>query len=464
MRIKLFLGSVLLLLFVAFSYAHTEPKAHQNFYYGFNYDPAHSALYNKGVALNQVDLMRQAVDQDFAQIKEIVGNDNTAVVKTFFSAYRPEHGDEFVNIPALAKKHGLKVLLGVFEFNNRDWTAGQVQTAIDAIKDYPDTIIGVVVGNEDVHGQHHSAMMGHIVQDITTIRNATQGIHLSMGFGTAQIGGHVDNMLRNQWNHQHVRAFFNAMDFVGVNIYAYYNGQHWGSGAQGSLVGEFNAIRQVLHQRAPNVKLVMGEEGWPSYSTGPSWVNTATIPAAQGYYAWWRERTNGQPIDIPNVPAGTPTTDNFSSFYFMFYDKVRGAHEADPYFGLRYISGEEKIAGQSPSIGLTLRLRNNLPNQPTSARNFIVFAVPKNPSWPANPRWKIHGTDADSIVNALAPGHSRHFKFTRDPERKMVDHFTVNLNIPAENYPVACTIDMDQLAHGRTILINYTPGARCGEA
>lgn len=51
-------------------------------------------------------------------------------------------------VPEIAKRHGLKVLLGIWVSNRRDRTEWQIKTGVALAKRFPDTIQAVIVGNE----------------------------------------------------------------------------------------------------------------------------------------------------------------------------------------------------------------------------------------------------------------------------------------------------------------------------
>jgi exo-beta-1,3-glucanase (GH17 family) len=450
MRFKLFLCSLMSIFLLSVAQA----KQLDTFYYGYNYDPSHSALYNKGVALHKVELMQQAVDNDFKQIKaEAVANNNqTGIIKTFFSSYKEEYGGT-VDIAAIAQKYGLKLLLGVHQFKqNRQWTEGQVKEALEQVKKYPQTIVGLVVGNEDVNdrdNQNHP-IMHFITKDVTDLKASLEklGIELPMGVGTAQIGEHIRLLLENRYdNNEDAKAFIDSMDFLGVNIYVYGKGIQWDqvnqpNQAQHEQIGEFNNIRSILAQKNPEVTLIMGEEGWPSATDPGGSSRNTSLDALKGYYAWWKERTTGEAM-VPRFP----NVKNFSSFYFGFFDKTSGPHPSDSHFGLAYIGGEMKeVVGDSPKIGVTVRLRNKIAQH----RNFVISACKGNTCWP------IHGRVEDSRINNLWMDDATTFKF----DRSIADRFTVNL---ASNYNLVCTIDPDQLVQGRRFLIIWSPQTRCGE-
>lgn len=51
-------------------------------------------------------------------------------------------------VPAIAERHGLKVLLGIWVSNRRDRTEWQIKTGVALAKRFPDTVQAVIVGNE----------------------------------------------------------------------------------------------------------------------------------------------------------------------------------------------------------------------------------------------------------------------------------------------------------------------------
>ena len=77
------------------------------------------------------------IDEDLAQLKQI-----TDCVRT----YSIDHGLD--QIPEIAKRHGMKVLQGLWLSNRPDRSRYQVETAIGLAKRFPDVIVAVIVGNE----------------------------------------------------------------------------------------------------------------------------------------------------------------------------------------------------------------------------------------------------------------------------------------------------------------------------
>jgi exo-beta-1,3-glucanase (GH17 family) len=150
---------------------------------GINYDPAHSKAFN--VAQNDyngpkgVAGMTAAINNDLMQIKNTL-KFNT--IKTYFSKYCNIPTGQCVPIAQLAAAAGLQILLGVYEFepppahdgchDNTDciaWTKSQIEQAITSANAPGSTVIGIVVGNEDMYdssGRDKADLQQRIVADI----------------------------------------------------------------------------------------------------------------------------------------------------------------------------------------------------------------------------------------------------------------------------------------------------------
>src|SRR5438034_4922186 len=77
------------------------------------------------------------IESDLAQLKQI-----TDCVRT----YSIDHGLD--QIAGVAKRHGMRVLQGLWLSNRPERSRKQVETAIALAKQFPDVIAAVVVGNE----------------------------------------------------------------------------------------------------------------------------------------------------------------------------------------------------------------------------------------------------------------------------------------------------------------------------
>ena len=77
------------------------------------------------------------IEEDLAQLKPF-----TDCVRT----YSVDHGLD--QIPEIAQRHGLKVMLGLWLSSLPDLSRKQIETAVALANRYPDVIQSVVVGNE----------------------------------------------------------------------------------------------------------------------------------------------------------------------------------------------------------------------------------------------------------------------------------------------------------------------------
>lgn len=155
---------------VASIYTSSHAYAAEN---GINYDPAHSADYVEAQKTNNFGLMTTIIVNDLVQIQKL----GFSLVKTFFSTYCPVNGQNCVDITKLAAERKIRLMLGVYEFpDHPDWTSLQVDAAVKAVQSYPNTVVAVVVGNEDMfdwQGIPQPALQQRIIADMNTIRSRT---------------------------------------------------------------------------------------------------------------------------------------------------------------------------------------------------------------------------------------------------------------------------------------------------
>src|SRR5258708_3686723 len=196
---------------------------------GINYDPAHSAPYLRAQSNNNLNSMTSVWNADLAEIKTL----GFGIVKTFDSRYGTTNGLSSGLIADIACPKGIKLMLGVYEFRNpdnlcADWclkaTAAEVQDAISSANKYPGCVVGIAVGNEDItnwdYTVRHKSMEQRILSDIMTIKN---GLQQAVPVGSAQQDGAFLKLAG--YNDQLSNDLISAMDFVGANIYPYWDPQ-----------------------------------------------------------------------------------------------------------------------------------------------------------------------------------------------------------------------------------------------
>jgi exo-beta-1,3-glucanase (GH17 family) len=147
-------------------------------------------------------------------------------------------------IPAIAKRHGLKMLMGLWLANSTAINRQQVATAIDQAKKYPDVIRAVVVGNEVLlRGELSATDLGAIIREVKS--------QVSMPVTYADVW---EFWLRYS-------DLQNAVDFVTIHILPYWEDFPLPAAAAAAHVDD---VRKKVVAAIPNKEIVIGEIGWPS--------------------------------------------------------------------------------------------------------------------------------------------------------------------------------------------------------
>jgi exo-beta-1,3-glucanase (GH17 family) len=312
---------------------------------GVNYDPAHSAAYLKAQATNNLQQMKNVINNDLAQIKSSL---NFSIIKTYYSEYCTFSG-QCVSIAQLANAAGLQVFLGVYEFlAEPGWTKAQVAAAIAAANNptYGNAVIGIIVGNEDMfdyRGVAIPAMQKRIVADIKTIM-----AQVSVPVTTAQrqgdwCGGAAPGCdpTRSSSHHPSLNqsdpyGVLKTVTVIGVNIFPYWGGSPEQIDGLSVASQTQTTAMQLQNQLGKNV--IVTEEGWPS-CFNPGQNSAATRANAQDYFTTWSMHQNQM----------------FDSVYFMAYDLAsasecgtgRPGGDANLHFGLCTNLGGSNVAGCS---------------------------------------------------------------------------------------------------------------------
>ncbi|AUC93157.1 beta-(1-6) glucans synthase [Bradyrhizobium sp. SK17] len=167
-------------------------------------------------------------------------------------------------IPGLAGKAGLKVIQGIFLDRDRKKNATQVETAIRLAKQYPDTIIALVVGNEVLLRKEMSA------SDLAaTIRSIKTQVRVPVTYADVW-----EFWLSN-------RELADAVDFVTIHILPYWENVPIPAEQAAAHADE---MRREVAAAFPGKEIFIGEIGWPSEgrmreSALPSPVNQARVVA-----------------------------------------------------------------------------------------------------------------------------------------------------------------------------------------
>ncbi len=175
----------------------------------------------------------EQIDEDLALLSRY-----TDCIRTYSNA------NGLDQIPAIAKRHGLKMLMGLWLANNAPFNRQQIATAIDLAKKYPDVIRAVVVGNEVLlRGEMSATDLGAIIREVKS--------QVAMPVTYADVW---EFWLRYS-------DLQNEVDFVTIHILPYWEDFPLSASAAAAHVDD---IRKKVVAAIPGKEIVIGEIGWPS--------------------------------------------------------------------------------------------------------------------------------------------------------------------------------------------------------
>lgn len=191
------------------------------------------------------------IEEDLAQLKPL-----TSCIRT----YSIDHGLD--NIPEIAKRHGMKVLHGLWLSSLPELNRRQIATTIELANRYPDVIEAIVVGNEVLLRGEMSAP-----ELARTIREVKAKVPMRVTYADVW-----EFWLR----HRDVAA---AADFITVHILPYWE-DHPIPVEQAAR--HVDLIRKQVVAAFPDKEVFIGEFGWPSQGRMregalPSPVNAARV-------------------------------------------------------------------------------------------------------------------------------------------------------------------------------------------
>lgn len=198
-------------------------------------------------------------DQPFILRPERMDADLALLAKRF-ECVRTYSMTGLEEIPALARKHGLKLMLGAWVNSNPVDTQKEVDALIAAAKANPDVVTAVIVGNE------------------TLLRKEVTGARL------AQLIGQVKAQVSQPVTYADVWEFWlqhpevaPAVDFLTIHLLPYWEDQPAGID---DALGHVAQIREEFGRKFAPKDILIGETGWPSEgrqreTAVPSLVNQA---------------------------------------------------------------------------------------------------------------------------------------------------------------------------------------------
>jgi len=173
------------------------------------------------------------IEEDLARLSQ-----TTDCIRT----YAIEFGLD--RIAEVAKRHGMKVIQGIWLSGNPEKNKVEIDTAVRLAKQYPDVIRALVVGNEVLLRGEMSA------QNLAaTIRDVKRQTNLPVTYADVW-----EFWLR-------YRDVYDAVDFVTIHILPYW--EDFPISARDS-VSHLDDIRKKVAAAFPNKDILIGETGFPS--------------------------------------------------------------------------------------------------------------------------------------------------------------------------------------------------------
>jgi len=181
----------------------------------------------------EVPVDHRQIDEDLAQLKHV-----TDCVRTYSVDYGLDQ------IAEIAKRHGIKVLQGLWLSNLPERSRRQVATAIALAKRFPDVIAAVIVGNEVL-------LRGEMAAPdlVRTIREVKSQVAMPVTYADVW-----EFWLRH-------RDVASAVDFITIHILPYW--EDFPIPAR-EAAAHVDAIRGQMAAAFPGKDIFVGEFGWPS--------------------------------------------------------------------------------------------------------------------------------------------------------------------------------------------------------
>jgi exo-beta-1,3-glucanase (GH17 family) len=173
------------------------------------------------------------IEEDLVRLKP-----STDCIRT----YSVDHGLD--QIPEIAGRHGMKVMLGLWLSSLPDLSRHQIETAVALARRYPDVIQAIVVGNEVLLRGEMSAP-----DLVNTIRAVKAQVSMPVTYADVW-----EFWLR-------YREVATAVDFITIHILPYWEDFPISIEGAAAHVG---SIRKQVAEAFPNREILVGEFGWPS--------------------------------------------------------------------------------------------------------------------------------------------------------------------------------------------------------
>ena len=188
----------------------------------------------------------------------------------------------------------------------------QLNKMIELANKYSDIVVAVNIGNE--MSLRNSPSTNTILNYIqTTKQSISQPVTV--------------NDVYSYWNNNQAQDIANAVDFISVHIYAYWDNQ--------MLVNSLSYTQNLfsdIESRYPNKQIVIGESGWPSSDNNEK-IGIANLQNQKSFFNDYSAWINQQQI---------------VSFYFEAFDEKWKSQasglEVEEHWGLYYSNRLPKLA------------------------------------------------------------------------------------------------------------------------
>ncbi|MBB3809427.1 beta-1,6-glucan synthase [Pseudochelatococcus contaminans] len=175
----------------------------------------------------------EQIDDDLARLAKV-----TDCVRTYATELNLD------KVPEIARKHGLKVLQGIWLGGDPAHTAKEIGVGVQLARQHDDVIIGLIVGNEVLLRGEMSA------QDIAaTIRRIKERVDVPVTYADVW-----EFWMRH-------RELADVVDFVTVHILPYWEDFPVPAEEAGAHI---DSIREQVARAFPGKEILIGETGWPS--------------------------------------------------------------------------------------------------------------------------------------------------------------------------------------------------------
>ena len=182
-------------------------------------------------------------DQPFVLRPERMDAD-LALLATRFECVRTYSMTGLEAIPELARKHGLKLMLGAWVSSNPVDTQLEIDALIKAAKANPDVVTSVIVGNEALLRKEVTG-----AQLVTLIEQVKAGVEQPVTYA---------DVWEFWLQYPEVAP---AVDFLTIHLLPYWEDQPMGIDEALAHVGK---IRQAFGEQYAPKGILIGETGWPS--------------------------------------------------------------------------------------------------------------------------------------------------------------------------------------------------------